>query len=99
MLVRGIAAALGVDRAAVRSPTYTLIDEHRGRAGRLVHVDLYRLDPEEVETLGLDEILAGEGVKAIEWPERLSAAVPGAVAVTLRRRPDGGREIRIEAAS
>jgi tRNA threonylcarbamoyladenosine biosynthesis protein TsaE len=94
VLVRGLAAALGIDRREIQSPTYTLVHEHRGEGGRLVHVDLYRLAPEEVDGLGLDELLSGPGIKAIEWPDRLPAPLPGAWRVHLRRR-QGDREIAV----
>ena len=96
VLARGVARGLGIDPREVQSPTFTLIREHRGTAGTLVHVDLYRLRPEEAEGLGLDELLAGPGVKVIEWAERLPAAMrpPGGVVELELRRTDGGREIR-----
>jgi tRNA threonylcarbamoyladenosine biosynthesis protein TsaE len=99
VLTRGVAAALGIAPGEVQSPTYTLIREHRSAGsageggGRLVHVDLYRLSPEEAADLGLEELLEGPGVKVVEWAERLGFAVPGALRLALRRRPDGGREI------
>jgi tRNA threonylcarbamoyladenosine biosynthesis protein TsaE len=93
VLTRGVGRALGVAAGEVQSPSYTLIREHHGARGRLVHVDLYRLRPVEVAALGLDEILAGPGVKVIEWAERLPFVVPGATAVALRRLPDGRREL------
>jgi len=95
VLVRGLATALGIDRREIQSPTYTLIHEHRGEGGRLVHVDLYRLAPEEVDALGLDELLAGPGIKAIEWPDRLPAPLPDAWRIRLRRRSEGDREIAV----
>ena len=62
--------------------------------GRLVHVDLYRLAPEETGALGLEELLAGPGIKVVEWAERLPFAVPGARALRLSRTADGeGREV------
>jgi tRNA threonylcarbamoyladenosine biosynthesis protein TsaE len=73
VLARGLAGALGIDPRQVLSPTFNLIREHRGSAGTMVHVDLYRLAPEEVGGLGLDEVLAGPGVKVVEWAERLPA--------------------------
>jgi tRNA threonylcarbamoyladenosine biosynthesis protein TsaE len=96
VLARGIAAALGIAPREVQSPTYTLIREHQGSGGRLVHVDLYRLSPEEAAELGLEEILAGPGVKVVEWAERLTFDVPGALRLTLARASggaEGGREI------
>jgi tRNA threonylcarbamoyladenosine biosynthesis protein TsaE len=66
-------------------------------ATRLVHVDLYRLEPAEAAEIGLDELLAGPGVKVVEWAERLPFEVPGALRLTLRRTAEG-REIREEPA-
>jgi len=94
VLARGVAEGLGIDAGEVQSPTYTLIREHRGELGRLVHVDLYRLDPGETEALGLEEMLAGPGVKVVEWAERLPFPVPGARILHLARRPEGGRAIQ-----
>jgi tRNA threonylcarbamoyladenosine biosynthesis protein TsaE len=94
VLSRGIGEALGIAANEVQSPTFTLIREHRGSGGRLVHVDLYRLAPEETAALGLEELLAGPGVKVVEWAERLPFAVPGARVLRLARLQEGdGREI------
>lgn len=93
VLAQGIARGLGIDPAEVQSPTFTLIREHRAGCGRLVHVDLYRLDPEDVPALGLEEMLAGPGIKIVEWAERLPFGVPGSRWLRLRRLEAGGREI------
>jgi tRNA threonylcarbamoyladenosine biosynthesis protein TsaE len=103
VLVKGLAEALGIDPETIRSPTYTLIHEHDDGEVPLVHVDLYRLDPQEVSGLGLEEILqpaagTAEGetgvVAVVEWAERLPWEVPGALRLAFSRRADGGREIR-----
>lgn len=93
VLAQGIARGLGIEPREVQSPTFTLIREHQGRGGRLVHVDLYRLDPADVPALGLEELLAERGVKVVEWAERLPFGVPGARWLRLRRLDGGGREI------
>ena len=94
VLARGIGEGLGIDPREVQSPTFTLIREHRGSGGRLVHVDLYRLEPEQTGALGLEELLAGPGIKVVEWAERLPFAVPGARTMRLARVEGGeGREI------
>ena len=67
--VRGLARALGVPEEDVTSPTFTLVQEYRASTTVLFHVDLYRLSPREVEDLGLEEMI-GEGILAIEWPDR-----------------------------
>lgn len=94
---RGIAVGLGVDEEAVRSPTFTLVNPYHGRLA-VFHIDLYRIEKtEDLDELGLEEILGGDGVAIVEWPERLGPfAVGGAVRVRLR---DGGgcrREITVE---
>jgi tRNA threonylcarbamoyladenosine biosynthesis protein TsaE len=71
-LVKGIAegfeAALAED---VTSPTFTLIHEYRGPRATLYHIDLYRIDtPRELETLGLDDLLAPNCILLIEWGEK-----------------------------
>lgn len=94
VLVRGLAAALGIDAAEIQSPTFTLMRSHQGTGGSLLHIDLYRLEPEEVPELGLEEALYGPGVKVVEWAERLPYEVPGATQVILRRGArQGEREI------
>jgi tRNA threonylcarbamoyladenosine biosynthesis protein TsaE len=70
-LVQGLARGLGVS-GYVRSPTFTLVHEHCGPVS-LYHVDLYRLGPADLDALGLEEILDGPGVVAIEWAEHAEA--------------------------
>jgi tRNA threonylcarbamoyladenosine biosynthesis protein TsaE len=84
VLAQGVAAAVGVPVREVQSPSFILVREHEGSAGRFVHIDLYRLEPEETEGLGLAEILAGEGVKVVEWAERLPRAPTAAVHLLIR---------------
>ena len=74
--VQGLARGLGVS-GAVRSPTFTLIHEHRGPVP-LYHIDLYRLEAFDLEGLGLEEILDTPGVTAIEWGERAAGVLPPA---------------------
>jgi len=94
VLAQGIAAGLGIDPSEVQSPTYTLVREHTGPHGRLLHLDLYRLDTREAAALGLEELLSAPAVKVVEWAERLPFAAPGALALRLDRTPGGeGREI------
>ena len=96
VLARGVAEGLGIDPDEVQSPTFSLIREHGLMGGRLIHIDHYRLDSGEAAALGLDELLAGPGVKVVEWAERLPFPVPGALTLRLARRAAGGREITEE---
>ena len=75
-LAKGIISGLGAaEPEDVTSPTFTLIHEYG--EGRAYHIDLYRLDrPEQVATLGLDEIFDREAVVLIEWGERSPQLLP-----------------------
>src|ERR1043166_3197399 len=73
VLVKGIAAALGVDQKEGTSPSFTLVNPHHGRL-HLNHLDLYRLNEatSAAHAVDLDEILIDEkAVLVIEWAERL----------------------------
>ncbi len=93
VLVRGVAAALGVDRREVQSPTYALVHEHQGDEGFLVHADLYRLEGGDIESLGFDEHLEQGALLAIEWPDRWLRPPPNAVQVEISRWHDGRRRL------
>jgi tRNA threonylcarbamoyladenosine biosynthesis protein TsaE len=69
-LVGGVLAALGHDGPA-RSPTYALIEPYRLAGRDVYHCDLYRLlDPGELDDLGVRDLLAGNSLLLMEWPER-----------------------------
>ena len=93
--VRGLAEGLGVEPGEVTSPTFTLVHEYRGGRLPLVHIDLYRLDTAELDEIGMDPELAEAGVVAVEWAERLSHKVRGAVEVSLVDTGGDGRAITV----
>lgn len=69
-LVGGLLAALGHVGPA-RSPTYALVESYRLMGRDLHHCDLYRLrDPQELEDLGLRDLMTPGSVLLVEWPER-----------------------------
>jgi tRNA threonylcarbamoyladenosine biosynthesis protein TsaE len=86
VFAKGVGAGLDIDPAEVNSPTFTIVNRHKGRMP-LYHLDLYRIagGANEVYDLGLEEILAEpETVVLIEWPERLGAfAIPNAYRVMI----------------
>lgn len=74
-LSQGIGVGLEVTEP-VSSPTFSLVQEYRGRLP-LWHLDVYRLrSPDEVVDLGWSDLLAGGGVVLVEWPERIEASLP-----------------------
>ncbi len=74
---KGMVEQLGVGSADdVSSPTFTLIHEY-GSPPKLYHIDLYRLEePQEVASLGLEEIFDRNAIVVIEWGERFPALMP-----------------------
>jgi tRNA threonylcarbamoyladenosine biosynthesis protein TsaE len=77
-LVRGFMRGLGYE-AAVKSPTYALIEPYEVGAQCIYHLDLYRVrDAAELEYLGLRELQDGNAVLLVEWPERGEGFLPPA---------------------
>jgi tRNA threonylcarbamoyladenosine biosynthesis protein TsaE len=75
-LVQAIAESLGVERRSVVSPTFVLVQEHRGRR-TLYHVDAYRLrDEDEFLALGPEEFFESDGLVLIEWADRVRGCLP-----------------------
>ena len=89
--VRGLAEGLGCDPDAVSSPTFTIVQQYQGPVA-LQHVDLYRLRPDEVADLGLDDLQEG-AVIAVEWAERWLDAPAEATRVVLE--PVGADERQV----
>lgn len=93
--VRGLAEGLGLDPGEVTSPTFTLVHEYRGGRLPLIHIDLYRLDRADLDEIGLDQDLADHGVIAVEWPERLTRPLRGAIAVNITDTGSDTRTIHL----
>ena len=75
----------------VRSPTYTLLEQHQLVSAVVHHLDLYRLtDPEELNYLGLRDIDTEQSLWFIEWPERGEGYLPlPDIEITLIYQEDG----------
>ena len=61
------------------SPTFHLVHQHRRAADRMIlyHLDCYRLrGPQDVDGVGLDDILDSQGVVVLEWAERIEKVLP-----------------------
>jgi tRNA threonylcarbamoyladenosine biosynthesis protein TsaE len=95
--VRGLARGLGANPDDVSSPTFTLVQEYAGPRLTLFHVDLYRLEPAEIDDLGLEDLVSGHGVVAIEWAERWHRPPDHVTEVRIEEAGEDRRRIRIDA--
>ncbi len=97
-LVQGIGQGLGINEPIV-SPTFTLINEYTQGRLPLYHLDLYRLEPSEVEALNLETYWEGfevmPGIVAIEWAERMPYKPDSYLTLALAYGDDGTRQAKI----
>lgn len=91
--VRGMVRGLRGNAEDVSSPTFTIIQEYAAPAATLFHVDLYRLEPAEIEDLGLDDMLEAGGIAAIEWADRWPGRPRRAIEVRIESVGEGRRHI------
>jgi len=97
-LVKGIAEGFqAASEEDVTSPTFTLVHEYRGPRANLYHIDLYRIDtPRQLETLGLDDLVAPNSILLIEWGEKFPRFVHERdVEIALESVGENSRHIRI----
>jgi tRNA threonylcarbamoyladenosine biosynthesis protein TsaE len=97
-LVRGLIQTLGYT-GKVRSPTYTLVEPYACAAIPVFHLDLYRLtDAEELEWLGLRDLLEQPALLLVEWPERGNGVLPPADLTVYIEYSGSGRVARLQPA-
>jgi tRNA threonylcarbamoyladenosine biosynthesis protein TsaE len=99
-LVQGLGKGLGISDSIV-SPTFTLINEYTAGRLPLYHLDLYRLEPQEVKALNLENYWEGmevePGIVAIEWAERMPYKPDSYLIVHLTYGEEGKRTAEITA--
>jgi len=100
-LVQAVAAALGMPRDKVTSPTFVLVNEYT--AGRLpvYHFDVYRLrDDDEFLELGPEEYFDGTGITFVEWADRVVDCLPtDYVRIEIEVTGETSREFVVSASS
>lgn len=98
-LVRGFLRARGYE-GMVKSPTYTLLEPYTIDDIPLFHMDLYRLaDPDELEFIGLRDLLSEQAILLVEWPERGQGVLPEPDLVVVLNYGQRGRLCRLSAES
>jgi tRNA threonylcarbamoyladenosine biosynthesis protein TsaE len=94
-LVRGYLRACGY-QGAVKSPTYTLVEEYPLADRTVYHFDLYRLNnPEELEWMGVRDYFRPDSLCFVEWPEKGEGFLPPPDLDIYLEPEDTGRRLRI----
>ncbi len=75
VFVKGFAKALGINET-ITSPTFSLVKEYPEGEMPLYHMDVYRLDETNNNTIGIEDYLNQDGVCIIEWPEMIEDKLP-----------------------
>ena len=76
VFTQGFAAGLGINEA-VSSPTFTIVQEYEGERMPFYHFDVYRIgDVEEMDEIGFEDYVYGDGVCLIEWAELIREILP-----------------------
>lgn len=98
-MTKGIAEGMGI-KDYITSPTFTILNIYEGDL-TLYHFDVYRIDdPREMEEIGFDEYLYGDGVCVVEWGSIVSELLPeDTIDVHIKKLDDDVREIEILGAS
>ena len=76
VFTQGVAAGLGITEP-VSSPTFTIVQVYEEGRLPFYHFDVYRIgDVEEMEEVGFDDYISGDGVSLIEWANLIEEILP-----------------------
>ncbi len=74
--IRGFTAEIA-PTARVKSPTFALVHEYRGKDQSVFHFDMYRIDGEDdLYSIGFYDYLDRQGICLVEWSENIPFALP-----------------------
>lgn len=76
VFTQGVAKGLGIQEA-VNSPTFTILQIYEGGRMPFYHFDVYRIgDAEEMDEIGYEDYVYGDGVCLIEWANLIEEILP-----------------------
>lgn len=95
VFTQGFARGLGVD-GPVNSPTFTILQIYEEGRIPLYHFDVYRIaDVEEMDEIGYEDCIYGQGVCLIEWADLIKEILPeNYIRVTIEKNPEKGFDYR-----
>lgn len=97
VFVKGVTDYFSAGKAIAISPTFLIVNVYETDPV-IYHFDLYRInDVEELDSIGAEEYLYGEGISFVEWPERAEGYFPkSAKKIEIRKISESERLIRID---
>ena len=76
VFTQGMAKGLGI-KEPVSSPTFTIVQVYEEGRLPFYHFDVYRIgDVEEMDEIGFDDYIYGDGVSLIEWANLIEEILP-----------------------
>ncbi len=95
VFTKGVAAGLGI-QGPVNSPTFTIVQIYEDGRIPLYHFDVYRIEePEEMEEVGFDDYIYGQGICLIEWADQIRDILPDHLqTVTIKKDLTKGLDYR-----
>lgn len=93
-ITKGIAKGLSIDDH-ITSPTFTIVNEYKGRL-KFYHFDVYRVnDPDEIAAIGFDEYIFSDAVSVIEWSNYIEELLPeDKLTIYIDKLPQLGEDFR-----
>ncbi len=79
----------------VRSPSFTIINEYKVEDLVIYHIDFYRLSANEIEKLGIDELLTRKAILIVEWPSNANLEFENEINIYFEIISESERKIKI----
>ena len=100
VFTQGMARGLEIEEA-ISSPTFTIVQVYEEGRLTFYHFDVYRIgDVSEMDEIGFDDYVYGEGVSLIEWANLIEEILPEErISITIEKNLEKGfdyRKITIE---
>ncbi len=95
VFTQGFARGLGIDEI-VNSPTFTILQIYDSGRLPLYHFDVYRIeDTDEMDEIGWEDFVYGDGVCIVEWADRIREILPESYReIRIGKDPEQGFEYR-----
>ena len=95
VFTQGFAEGLGIEEL-INSPTFTIVQVYEEGRMPFYHFDVYRIgDVEEMDEIGYEDYVYGDGVCLIEWANLIEEILPSHyMTITIEKDLDKGFDYR-----